>query len=186
MNGIGLRESLKFGTTDQHTSVDCLISKLELSSSSGYAAFLSLHAKVLLPIEQWLERHGVEAELPDWSERRRSSALLDDLAQLGIPAPPYACRGHLTLAATPPVRAGVLYVIEGSRLGSTVLARRLDPGGTAFPTSFLLHGRGQDLWPRFVEWLNRQEFDAAGTGIALNAARKVFEIYREAMPATPR
>lgn len=181
MQSIGLRERLKSGTREHHARLDGMITGFDLSSFARYAAFLSLHARVLLPVERWLEQHDVEAELPDWRERRRATALLDDLATLGMRIPDETGGACIPVETTPASRAGVLYVIEGSRLGGAVLARRVSEGGTALPTSFLRHGAEPSLWPSFVQWLNERNFDAHDAGIAVRSARTVFEIYRRAI-----
>jgi heme oxygenase len=50
----------------------------------------------------------------------------------------------------------MLYVLEGSRLGSRLLlpeARaRLSPA-LCTATRYLSHGQGQPLWPTFLQWL---------------------------------
>ena len=54
---------------------------------------------------------------------------------------------------------GMMYVLEGSRLGGAILAQRVEAGPDArcrAATTYLRHGQGQRLWPSFVA-----AFDAA-------------------------
>ena len=75
-----------------------------------------------------------------------------DLADLGLSVPSAARPPSLGGDAN---QFGVLYVLEGSRLGAKVLIRLLASPGlqTLFPLRYLRHGEGLPLWPTFVEQL---------------------------------
>jgi heme oxygenase len=106
-----------------------------------------------LPIEDALEAADVAALVPDWNERSRRQALARDLAELDT--------GAARAMPFAPIRShafafGVLYVLEGSRLGATSLARIVAGHSDArlqAATRYLNHGVGHKLWPRFLTQL---------------------------------
>jgi heme oxygenase len=105
------------------------------------------------PLERALHAAGVARVLPDWSDRARSEALRADLAALDVPEPEAAdapaLRGEAYLF-------GVLYVLEGSRLGAKLLTRQILSDASARmrrATRYLRHGEGKPLWQTFLERL---------------------------------
>lgn len=145
-----LHARLKAATRHAHEVVDAHYSRFDLGSPHGYRDFLSAHAAVLPRCEAILHASGVSTMLLDWDVRRRSDALYADLAATGTSAASGVC------AVTPlaaPEAWGMLYVLEGSRLGGAVLAGRVaknsDPRCRA-ATAYLRHGHGARLWPIFL------------------------------------
>ena len=145
-----LHARLKAATNAAHEAVDRHYSRFDLADPQGYREFLSAHAAIMPHCEAVLDASGIAALLPDWEERRRTPALLADLAALD-------CTIALSdLAATPlaaPETWGMLYVLEGSRLGGAVLAGRVraNPDERCrAATGYLRHGRGAKLWPKFL------------------------------------
>ena len=138
-----------------------------------------MHAAVLPALELWLEDHGIDRILPDWSVRRRRYALAEDLAALGIAsAPPLPPR----FAFSEPGDAdltGAAYVLEGSRLGGRLLKNSMADQVDPLPTAFLGHGES-DLWRGFVEAIGALTFSPSERQRALLAAHSVFTAYEEA------
>lgn len=162
--------ALRDGTQAAHEALDGLFARFDLTDRAGYAAFLAAHAAALMPVEAWLDAQGAESVTADWRERRRAGLLAADLAALGEPVPaaaPFAAAGD------PASVAGVLYVIEGSRLGGRMLARGVAPG---LPRAYLdpgLHsGERQPSWPGLLAALDRTIGDDVAP--AVTAARAVF------------
>jgi heme oxygenase len=80
---------------------------------------------------------------PEWQSR--GGYLRGDLAALGLPVPldePAAAAPPMTDAA----RWGLLYVLEGSRLGGAMLARRVPPG---LSHAYLGAAHRDGSWGRF-------------------------------------
>lgn len=146
MESAGLRDSLRAATAALHEAVERRFERFDLGETADYAQFLALHAAAILPLERALEDAGIAGQLPDWPERRRSDALLQDLSALGARAP------HPAPATCQPggEALGIAYVLEGSRLGAAVLFAQLPAGA---PSAFLSHGRGLRLWPGFLRRL---------------------------------
>ena len=148
-----IRHLLRSATADHHAAVDTRFAPLVSKGESAYAEFLRASASAVYPLEQALHAAGVVRLLPDWDERARSEALRADLATLDIAEP--------AAAETPAVRGeaylyGVLYVLEGSRLGAKLLSRQILSNASARmrrATRYLRHGEGKPLWQTFLERL---------------------------------
>lgn len=122
---------LRVATRAAHDQVDSLLSGFDLGQRKDYAVFLRIQATAFLPVELALDEAGARSLVADWPDRRRSALLKADLDALQIASPP---------ALAPPNFAGSdailggLYVLEGSRLGGTMLARSV---GDGLPRRFL-------------------------------------------------
>lgn len=169
------REYLKLSTRDLHGRLDAAAGVMRLETYPGYGDFLAAHAAALIPLEAALEKGGIERLLPDWALRRRSAALTDDLADLGL--------GCEALAA-PTFRSeagllGAAYVLEGSRLGARVVLGRV---GADSPTRYLRHGDGMKFWPNFLAVLERNAEVRRAPHLAVAAARAAFSLFISATP----
>lgn len=145
-----LRDLLRSATADCHAEVDARFAPMVANGSSRYAEFLSASAAALWPLEQALNAADVVHLLPDWNERSRSAALDADLAELGIPCPPITSAPRLDGEA---FLFGVLYVLEGSRLGAKFLTRQILVSGDPQlhrATRYLRHGEGKPFWQTFL------------------------------------
>ena len=137
---------LRAATVGRHACVDHAFSAYDLSDTCSYRTFLKVHAAALMPLEQILSCKAVS--LPSWTPR--STLLAADLSMLGSPVPsPVSIVGDFSAA----MLHGVLYVVEGSRLGGSVLAQRV---GAGLPKAYLgaVHPKGE--WRSFLA-----AFDAA-------------------------
>lgn len=171
---MNLRTTLRAATRQDHDRVDQLGGGFDLAHPAGYGAFLLGHAAVLPPLEAALDAAPLQDLPPGWPDRRRASALLADLADLGLERPPPAL---IPAPATAAERVGALYVLEGSRLGGIVLRRRLAEAQPGAPSAYLGHGEGQPLWRTFLEWLDSRTLDVAQTHAAIAGARGVFAAF---------
>ena len=174
-----LRTVLRRATAAVHEQLDRCIAKLELDRADQYRMFLLAHARVVLPLEQWLETTGMSDELPDWPSRRRRALLMDDLHRLSAVPPPACTMSFDNARAT---RIGMLYALEGSRLGGFILARRV-AANPSLPRSFLMHGYQDDVWGGFVNWLNERELELREIETAACSALQVFKLYLQAFGA---
>lgn len=173
------RTLLRAATADLHSAVDARFSGDFESDRESYVGFLTALARVVPALEAGLEAGGVESLLPDWPERRRAAALRNDLDELGATMP------EAKPVAPPHGEAellGMLYVLEGSRLGGKLLLRRAldnpDPAVRA-ATRYLSHGADRDLWPRFLECLESSPAVAAHPQDAVRGARIAFGLFSD-------
>lgn len=176
LSEISLRDRLRAATSDSHAALDQTVGGWSLQTATGYGAFLSASAVALAPLELALERAGVADWLPDWSARSRRAALSADLAALGLNAPAFAPAE----IPSPAFGAGLLYVLEGSRLGARFLSRQVRAGDAGLPLAYLNHGEGQDLWRSFLTWLDAIPKVGFRTDAAENGARYGFQCFSAA------
>ena len=167
------RQRLRSGTAENHERVDALFGRFDLGNVGGYGRFLSAQAEAFLPVEAAIDTHGMDM-LADWPSRRRGALLRQDLAELGIAVPVTAGAPRLDDDAA---ALGALYVLEGSRLGGTMLSRSLAPG---MPQSFLGRKGAPGSWPKLLELLDEFLYGSVRIGLALDAARAVFELFEAA------
>lgn len=174
---------LRQATAMMHRAVEQGFAGLDLSARPDYRRFLEVHAAAFIPLERWAEHAGAADLLPDWPERKRTAALIADLACLGG-----SVGGGLQFQLEPSRQslAGVLYVLEGSRLGARVIVDAIKPAADParrLATQFLRHGEGQRLWPRFADRLEQLLADDDDRYHAAVAANAAFDLVRQAQHA---
>lgn len=178
-----LRGLLRRATADAHHRLDSGWAGHDLKDRDAYGAFLVAMAAALVPLEADLALAEPGALPPDWPARRRGAALLADLAALGHPGPPAPATPR---PPTRPEAAGLLYVLEGSRLGGQLLLRQALASADAAVrdnTRFLRHGEGQRLWSSFAAWL--AERPAGHADGAVTGALRAFALFETAQGARP-
>ena len=145
-----VRHLLRSATAKDHAEVNDRFASLIGRGVAGYREFLQLSAAAVGPVEEALREAHVERILPDWEDRSRTASLRADLAELGVTTlwqPPLGGEAH---------QFGVVYVLEGSRLGAKVLVRQLLASSDLQmlrAMRYLRHGEGLPLWQTFVERL---------------------------------
>ena len=178
--GLTPRHRIRLATRDAHDQVDRWFSRYDLKNPQDYRRFLTSHWSVLPGCELMLEAAGALEILSDWPVRRRTDALAQDMSLLGqVPVTVVDTQG----AISPAELWGMMYVLEGSRLGGAILAQRVEAGPDAtcrLATAYLRHGTGLRLWPSFVA-----AFDAADAvngdfeGVVAGA-RRTFAMFADA------
>lgn len=163
--------ALRTATAARHEQVDGLFGRFDLKTPDGYAAFLGAHARALPAVERVLKG---TAGLPPL--RPRTELLAADLAALDQATPaPLA----LPTPADQAEAFGYAYVIEGSRLGGSMLARGVPEN---LPKAYLAAGHLPGEWRAFGAALD--EAAAAGDSCWLDragaAADRVFALYARA------
>ncbi|MCQ4297950.1 biliverdin-producing heme oxygenase [Pseudomonas stutzeri] len=171
-----LRARLRQATATLHEQVDSAFSGFALDQPDDYRRFLRAHARVLNATELSLERAGIAELLDDWPTRARRHALLADLAELDCPSPPPLQAPQISGIAS---CWGVAYVLEGSRLGGRVLARRIRQADPSAPVRYLEHGDVSKLWPNFLTRLEQAAPGCAWEPM-LAAAQATFELFADA------
>ncbi|WP_267393784.1 MULTISPECIES: biliverdin-producing heme oxygenase [unclassified Sphingomonas] len=160
-------KQLRAETAADHDRVDMLYGRFALDRAADYRNILIAHAAALPAVEAAL---GVADDLPAW--RPRTALIAQDLAALGVAMPVPAAFAAPDDAS----RWGALYVIEGSRLGGTLLARSVPAG---LPSAYLAASHQPGEWRALLAAL---EARAAVAGEAwrqrvLAGARACFGLY---------
>jgi len=162
---------LRDATHVDHERVDALYSRFDLADRASYAAFVQAQARALFALEAALIAFPA---LPAW--RARSPLIAQDLADLGLPLPHPAPVGPLHDDAA---ACGTLYVLEGSRLGGSILAKRV---GTDFPAAFITASHQPAEWRALLGAI-AQAADRGGAiwrTSAIGGAKSAFDVYADA------
>lgn len=162
---------LRSATRDAHDRVDARFSALNLGDRDDYAAFLAAHAHAFVPLEEALTAAGAAELLDDWDESLRTSSLLADLAELGVPPPPPSAALEFVDEAE---MIGALYVLEGSRLGGAVLRTSVPTG---LPSRFLSHRPPGGHWRRVIAMMERKLYSNAMREAAARGAMQAFALF---------
>lgn len=162
---------LRAGTRANHEAVDAAFGRFDLAARASYADFLVAHARALLAAEGVL---AMDPTLPAW--RPRAPALLRDLAALGRTAPPPLAPPAFADRAE---RLGLLYVVEGSRLGGDLLARTV---GGGLPAAYLGERHGPGEWRMLLAALDAEAEGREASWLAalLAGAAAGFDLYARA------
>ena len=174
---LGPRHRLRAATAQAHERLDRLYSRLDLSRADDYAQFLTSHAAAFIPAEQARMAAGADALVAGWSNGARGVALLADLAALRLPTPPLL---PPPLFSDEAAVLGGMYVLEGSRLGGSVLVRQVPAG---LPTAFLTPP-AISTWRVFTDLLDRSLDDETRFERAVASAQSVFALFERAARAT--
>lgn len=175
----GLRERLRDATAESHGRLDARLAALDLTTLPGYRRFLEINAAALLPLESALGEAGVAEAFPDWPDRTRSRAILEDLAIVGGDLLPLRPPGPLDFGAM----LGTIYVLEGSRLGAQHLVRiaeRSPEPRVTEATTYLRHGAGHRLWRSFLATLGHHAAALRDDTAAIAGARRAFALFERA------
>lgn len=168
------RAALRSATGPDHERLDGLFERFDLSDANAYRAFLTAHAMALPAVERALDEAGFADLLPDWPDRRRGAALSNDLAAIDAPVPePLPFPSPQSSAG----QWGAAYVVEGSRLGGAMLAKRV---GEGLPRSYLGTPQAPGAWRNFLESLDKHLTSAEDIAEATARARAVFALFEAA------
>jgi heme oxygenase len=186
-----LARHLREATRDAHRDAEAAFDlDSRTASRREYARLLlALHAFHSCAEERLRAVDGWDALGPpvDLAARERAALLEQDLAHLGVPVPSPAA---VTLPSLDSLLAalGCLYVLEGSRLGGALVARRaVSTLGPDLPVTFFSSdGRptGAD-WRSFQRSLDgfRATAGDGGAGTAVATARRTFSAFVECLRA---
>ncbi|UYY77109.1 biliverdin-producing heme oxygenase [Sphingomonas sp. R1] len=166
MNTAHLR--LREATGAAHARVDALFGRFDLSRRDDYAGLLAAHAEALIPVEALLDRDGAQAITEDWPQRRRAGVIQVDLDALGIDMPESGSEEDVASTAA---MAGMLYVLEGSRLGGRFLARSIPE---TWPRAYLGSQQPPHMWRELLVKLDALLYEPDTLETAVTAANQTF------------
>ncbi|HEY0899580.1 MAG TPA: biliverdin-producing heme oxygenase [Sphingobacteriaceae bacterium] len=175
-----LSAQLKAYTGKAHASLEKkIIQKLKTISSSGdYYRILSLFYGYYYELEKLITAYLDTDILPDYDQRRKSAAIVQDIESLFQSTDSLPVCTELPQISTGLQALGALYVLEGSTLGGQVISKmitdRIDlPGyGLSFFESYGTNT--YQMWGLFVQKLNELQLNAEERQELLDAANNTF------------
>lgn len=171
-----IRFRLRAATAPLHELVDAHMGGLLRQTVGGYERFLTASARALLPLERALVEAGVVEILPDWPERARSDALRADLAALSLSGPDTHAVYEDPHLKDEAYMLGAVYVLEGSRLGASVLVRMFE-SAPAHALHYLSHGNELPLWQTFLARLETSAAIRRNPEVTIAGASAAFKLF---------
>jgi heme oxygenase (biliverdin-IX-beta and delta-forming) len=167
-----IRAKLRSATAEEHRRTEVRFAAIlatlsDSGDSNSYAAFLQAHARAFPAIGRAL---SAGLDWPAW--RARWHDLEADLAALDLDPPPAL---HIPAATSRAEALGMAYVLEGSRLGSTLLLKSIPAG---LPAAYLNGGNDRAPWRLLLGLL--ETIDPAHEAAAIAGARTAFGAFRAA------
>ena len=176
---------LRERTSEAHTRLEDGIDVLgRCGDREAYADLLAGLRSVYAPLERALDASPATLRLlPDWSARRKTGWLDEDLAALGRPTPPDA---DVVAPTSAEDVAGAAYVTEGATLGGAVVLRRLEQvGDQPLPHRFFT-SYGPDRGRRWRELRARLDAASLDAEAVVAAADRTFAAFEGACLAGTR
>jgi len=166
---MSVHAQLRADTRHIHEDVDQAFGSADLGRAAPYGEFLRKHGLALPPLERRLARvPGLPAFSP------RLPMLTADLDALGIGLPEPLDPGPAPSLAE---ALGMLYVLEGSRLGGVMLSRQVGPG---LPRSYLSAAHAKGEWRALLDRIEHLAPDAKAYPHLLAGAKRAFALYLKA------
>lgn len=174
-----LTHQLKSETTGTHDTVDNLVMSVNpFANEENYGKFLQLQEIFHKIVDTIYARDDLNQAIPGLAATARHSAVLSDMADLGIQQFP------MTSLPEPKAEEAVgwLYCAEGSNLGAAFLYKEvnkidLDSERGARHLAAHSDGRGKH-WRNFSAQLNAIDFDADARKSAVKGANEAFTCYK--------
>lgn len=175
-----LSTNIKEATKTAHLNLEKkVIEKLKaIRSNADYADFLKYFYTYFSQVEQAIAPYITTQLLPDYKERRNSSFLKNDIEALkgNVEATPSIT---LPIIENQLQALGVLYVMEGSIMGGSIIIKMLEKGGITEGISFF-SGYGEatgQKWGVFTQVMNQAATSPEQEEIAIQAANETFTCF---------
>lgn len=161
-----IHRRLRVATEDLHQRVDQQAGDFDLATVRGQREFLTMMIGGLSAVEPALDRSGAEQVFSPWPSRRRLGAACEELGETTevshSDAIDYTDEAEIW---------GALYVLEGSRLGSRLLAKQA-PG-----SQFLELSAEDRMWPAFLDALGAADERLRDPQGMIRGAEKTFAAF---------
>ncbi|MFD2874361.1 biliverdin-producing heme oxygenase [Mucilaginibacter ximonensis] len=174
-------DHIKEATLKNHQQTEkVLIGKMKaMRSQQDYINLLNLFYGYFGALELHIERYINASNLADYEDRRKTSAIADDITALGAIIPALAADDKLPVIDNYLKAFGALYVIEGSTLGGKIISKMIqqhlhveDGRGLSFFNSYGKHT--EQMWAGFKEILNDVAMSPEDEEIITRAANQTF------------
>jgi len=173
-------EHLKQATRIPHAELEKLVIERirHTNTAAGYLRLLETFYGFYKPVEEQIDKFIDHSHFKDFSERRKSAALLQDMEEMEMKGSRQLC-GDLPEITGAAQSLGALYVLEGSTLGGNIICKllRKEMGESAPQTFLFFNGYGEEtmsMWMKFKDRLNNYSDDAATQRQMMAAANETF------------
>ena len=175
-----LSEKLKNHTKHNHQELEKkLVAQMRsMRNINDYGKMLTFFYGFFGGLETEIDQHFNTSGLPDYLQRRKTSALFNDLESLGMKLPELAGDSDLPPITNHLQSLGALYVIEGSTLGGQIISKMVqqqlklqDNNGLSF-----FNGYGDStsqMWQIFKQAIN-QPIEIYQEDIVIESANNTF------------
>lgn len=180
-----LSESLKEATRLPHAELEkSMVDRLRKTGTpAAYASLLRLFYGFYKPLEDLVDNYIDKNYLTDYESRRKSAAIISDLAQLGDAHVGNICH-KLPEIKNSCQALGALYVMEGSTLGGKIICNMLKKQmGPDAPTAFsFFEGYGDatgQMWVTFKSGLDNYTSNKEQQAELIDAATATFVTFKQ-------
>jgi heme oxygenase len=181
-----LAEQLKKDTLQSHQQLEkMLVGRMKaIRSKEDYVKLLQLFYTYFGGLEMLIDQYIGQSELSDYTDRRKSQALANDIEALGGKPLPKANDENLPQIQNLLQAYAALYVIEGSTLGGKIISKMMaqqlginNGDGLSF-----FNGYGDDTenkWDDFKNVLNNLTKSSEEDKIVIDSANETFDKFRQ-------
>ncbi|MCC8411107.1 biliverdin-producing heme oxygenase [Mucilaginibacter sp. UR6-1] len=177
-----LSEKLKEETKTYHHETEvALIGRIKaIKDEQDYASLLKMFYSYFGGLEKNIDAAIDTGLMDDYHERRKTSAIADDLQALDADVPPVAGADSLPAIQNHLQALGALYVIEGSTLGGKIISKmigqKLDAANGEALTFFNSYGEDTvNMWNSFKEKMNAQAQTDEEQAAVIETANSTFK-----------
>ncbi|MBE9585570.1 biliverdin-producing heme oxygenase [Mucilaginibacter sp. JRF] len=177
-----LSEKLKDETKTYHYETEvALIGRIKaIKDKQDYADLLKMFYGYFGGLEKHIDAAIDTTLMDDYHQRRKTSAIADDLQALDAPVPTVAGADNLPVIENHLQALGALYVIEGSTLGGKIISKmigqKLDASNGEALTFFNSYGEDTvNMWNSFKQKMDAQAKTEAEQAAVVETANSTFK-----------
>lgn len=182
MNDTIFSDHIKVFTRFEHAQLEKKLVTIikNIQQLSGYVSLLRMFYGYYHALEHAMQPH---LTLPDAGERRKSAAILQDIHDLGATLELPAVKATLPVINNYPQALGAAYVLEGSTLGGTIIAKMICgqlqiPAERGFSFFNSYGNAAMEMWRKFRSYLDLLQSEEERDEAAV-AAKNTFLTFNE-------
>lgn len=179
-------DKLRQSTQQAHKELDSwLMPKFQqINSTDQYSDLLKAFYGYFMPVMKMVDEKLDSASLPDYQQRRKPAAILNDLDALQQSGDDINYATKLPHVSNAAQAFGALYVLEGSTLGGVFLSKILaqqtkldEKSGLSFFYGYGKESRAK--WETFIEHLNAFAAEKNNDEQITGAAVETFQYFKQ-------
>lgn len=175
---------LKEQTKQAHQSLEKVIIQQikKIHSEEEYKNLLKLFYGFYQPMENHVDKFINNSNMPDYTERRKAENILHDIKEISGDTDLPICNDIPVIDSTAKA-LGVMYVLEGSTLGGSIIARMLNKQA-AIPyqqLSFFMsyNDNSMAMWKEFTDAINKYAEENNDSDQIIISAKTTFEKFEK-------